>query len=130
MSNKSFLALKKALEEALAYECGKRRDLPVTRINPNVQKARDVLSRSASSSLKGDVVTEIQTEPNYRRVTREQNLSIRFDTSLRSKVSHSQMTKTSQPSARRALSLALSRLMFVSNLSAQYWERVLGLVVR
>jgi len=40
MSNKSFLALKKALEEALAYECGKRRDLPVTRINPNVQKAR------------------------------------------------------------------------------------------
>jgi hypothetical protein len=41
MSNESFVDLKKALERALAYECGKRRDLPVTRIDPNVaQKAK------------------------------------------------------------------------------------------
>jgi hypothetical protein len=44
MSDKSFVVLKNALEEALAYECGKRRDLPVTRINPNVTQSRDILS--------------------------------------------------------------------------------------
>jgi hypothetical protein len=32
MSDKAFAALRKALEEALAFECGQRRDLQVTRI--------------------------------------------------------------------------------------------------
>jgi hypothetical protein len=40
MSGKSFADLKEALEDALAFECGERRELTVTRISYITPKAR------------------------------------------------------------------------------------------
>jgi hypothetical protein len=46
MSNEAFADLKEAVEDALAFECGKRRDLNVTRIQaphrPKAMSPRDI----------------------------------------------------------------------------------------
>jgi hypothetical protein len=97
MGDKSFADLKEALEDALAFECGERRELTVTRIKPTLPKGKTP-SAVARTPHQRD-----RSKAHYRRAGREQNLAIRFDRSSGSKVWHSQITKTSQPSDRNFL---------------------------
>jgi len=69
-------------------------------------------------------------QKGYTALPAWRNAISRRDRVSRSKVSHSQMTKTSQPSFLNWVALARSRLMLDLNFSAQYDDRVLGVVVR